>query len=511
MKRVFVSYRHVDPDQALAGAIVHHLKGHGHQIFVDTQMLIGTKWIDEIEQQIRLADYFIILLSKESIRSDMVRREVRLAYDRSRKVDRPLTILPVRVAFEGELPYDLGAYLDPIQYGVWRDGESHEVICSELKAAIENIAALPNMGKSIEEDPSRKGLQELASVTESVGAPLPKADPRLETGAMVLDSPFYVRRRADETLERLVTGDGTTTVIKGSRQIGKSSLVARAIAHAKSKGHQCCDVYFDLVGEMQLSGLNSLLDHMARRIARQLKITTKPDDTWDTKLGPIDNLTYYVEEAILPNVAKPIVLVLDDADRIFACPYRNDFFAFVRGWHNQRATNELWRHLNLVIAHSTDPFLWIQDLDRSPFNVGDVIKLEDFTPNQINQLNDAHHRPLKNRSDLDDLIALVGGHPYLIRQALYAMTTNSWSMPRLREVAPDEKIGPFGDHLKEWIGYLQHNKDLQGALRDVLTRGICQDESHFQRLRAAGLIVGSSRTNVQIRCRLYEQYFKAHL
>jgi hypothetical protein len=68
------------------------------------------------------------------------------------------------------------------------------------------------------------------------GAPLPSADPRLETGALKLDSPFYVRRPADEAIERLVRQHGETILVNGPRQVGKTSLAARAQAAAQANG-----------------------------------------------------------------------------------------------------------------------------------------------------------------------------------------------------------------------------------------------------------------------------------
>ena len=103
MKNVFISYRHVEPDQSLAHSIATSLTKRHLKVFVDTKMLVGTKWVKEIEKQIRMAHYFIALLSKDSIRSDMVCREVDLAYKMTKKAKNRLSILPIRVAFEGEL------------------------------------------------------------------------------------------------------------------------------------------------------------------------------------------------------------------------------------------------------------------------------------------------------------------------------------------------------------------------------------------------------------------------
>lgn len=85
---VFISYRHVAPDQDLAHFIEQALKERGQRVFVDTQMLVGTRWVDEIERQLRTADFFVVLLSSESIRSEMVRWEVKLAHQLARQEEK---------------------------------------------------------------------------------------------------------------------------------------------------------------------------------------------------------------------------------------------------------------------------------------------------------------------------------------------------------------------------------------------------------------------------------------
>jgi hypothetical protein len=512
MKKIFVSYRHVDPDQAMAQSLTNHLQKRGNDVFVDTQILVGTKWVDEIDRQIRTAEFFVVLISGQSILSDMVRREIKLAHQLSQKATNPLAILPIRIDFEAELPYDLGAYLDPIQYTKWKSGESYERVIGQITAAIEQANILPEPGKKDSALSSSPGLQALANATEISGAPLPCADPRFaaESGTIPLHSPFYVRRQADTEIQRQVELTGTTSVVKGPRQIGKSSLLVRALAQARSKGHKTCFLDFQMIDATQAATLDTLLKHLARKMAREFRTTLKPDDQWDSNLGPIDNLTIFLEDAILSDTEHPVLLVLDEADQVFGFPYRDDFFSCLRAWHNNRATNGLWANLSLIVSHSTEPYLWIKDLNRSPFNVGFVIRLEDFTLNQLGDLNRAYETPLKTEADVKAIYDLVGGHPYLIRQALYILQNRNCPLSELRRTAVSD-TGPFGDHLRRWVWHLQNNKELKEELRQVFQQGTCQDEMSFQRLRAAGLIVGDSRNTSQIRCRLYHEYFSNHL
>jgi len=80
VSRVFISYRHVKPDEDLAMFLENFLHNRGHEVFIDRRMLVGTKWVDEIERQIRAGEFFVVLLSAESILSELVRQEVKLAY-----------------------------------------------------------------------------------------------------------------------------------------------------------------------------------------------------------------------------------------------------------------------------------------------------------------------------------------------------------------------------------------------------------------------------------------------
>jgi AAA-like domain len=128
-------------------------------------------------------------------------------------------------------------------------------------------------------------------------------------------------------------------------------------------------------------------------------------------LGDADSLTDFMERAVLAGRDKPVLMCLDEVDNVFNYSYRDSFFGLLRGWHNRRATHSAWNRFNLLIAHSTEPALFIQDLHQSPFNVGTPLRLGDFDRDDILWLNKRHGCPLKGAEDVERLIRLVGGHP----------------------------------------------------------------------------------------------------
>lgn len=498
MADVFISFRHVNPDQQLAAELAKYLTQHGVTYFIDYEIRISMNWSEVIERELKAAKSLVVLLSEDSMRSDMVRLEVKLAAKFKKQ------IFPVRLGYEGAFPYDLAAYLDLIEWRLWKPNEPFAPICA---AILDGLAESPTKNGL---EPSAEALRRLNEVTELRGAPLPSADPRLETGALQLNSPFYVRRIHDEKVEGLVQQNGETVLIKGPRQVGKTSLAARARAAATRNGQKSCYIDFQLLDESRLEDSSTLLKYIAARMAKEFATAIQPKDVWDDMLGDADSLTDFIERAVLPSSTKPLLFCLDEVDNIFKHDYRDNFFGLVRGWHNRRATHPEWNRFNLLISHSTEPGLFIRDLNQSPFNVGTPFRLGDFNRDEILWLNQNHNRPMKGAEDVERLIRLIGGHPYLIRQALYAMATSNITITHLEQIAPDD-TGPFGDHLRRLFWILRDNDRVLKALTRVIQLGECDSEDDFQRLRAAGVIAGDTRQAARPRCQLYKLYMEKHL
>jgi len=387
-------------------------------------------------------------------------------------------------------------------------------VAETIQKAICDTAALPFPGRLQETEDSPDQIQALHDVTEKNGAPLPEVDPRvmrlaMERGSMTCESPYYISRQADDEMDCQLNQKGITVIVKGARQMGKSSLLVRAAAKAKAQGCGVCYIDFQRLDEPQLATLDSLLRYLMHRMARDLETTTSPQDCWDDYLGAKDSATDFIEKAMLSDAQKKWVLLLDEADRVFNYNYRNDFFGLLRFWTNRRASSEKWEQFNLVVAHSTDPVLWIDDINQSPFNVGYPINLHNFDSDQFNQLVERYNLSLP-ATEREQIYNLIGGHPFLARQALYMLATNSLTPMQLEGQAVRQD-GPFGDHLRRLSGILSKQEPLRQALLQILENNVCEDEHSFQRLSAAGLIEGASRHNVHLRCCLYKQYFHNNL
>ena len=328
-------------------------------------------------------------------------------------------------------------------------------------------------------------------------------------GAVRPQSPFYIERHADNQLRHQLTDQGTTTTIQAGRQTGKTSLLAHAIN--AYQGGQTKVIYLDfhLVDEKSGENLTNFLRFLSEAIAEQLDLEWEVVDRyWQTARNPAQTFNRFLQKEMLQPIDHPILLAIDEADLLLGTEYQKHFFALLRAWDSRRAFDPDWRKLNLVMVISTHPYLLIDDVNLSPFNVGLTIRLRDFSSDQVADLNQRHGSPLK-QDQISVLMDLVGGHPYLVRQAYYTLVSEGLSLQGLQRVAnsPD---GPFGKHLLFYRHSLKKSPTLLAAFQQFLQGQKQPEESLLERLSAVGLIQNEDG-KWEPRCGLYGDFFKRRM
>lgn len=351
--------------------------------------------------------------------------------------------------------------------------------------------------------------------TEGAGLAAPsRKRPVLETGAMPPDSPYYIERLAERKIHELLENPGETVTIKGHRQSGKSSLLARLHARAVEAGRACCILDFQGLDAGMLKTSKELFPALAQNIADGLDLDVDPSASWSPRRGVKQNLRIFLEKQVLGPLDRPVLLLFDEADLTFPYPeVREELFSTLRFWHNLRAIKlnlRTWKRVGLVVAHSTEPSLWIKDLKQSPFNVAHEFVLDDFDKEEIAVLDVKYGGKLRGDADGAALVDLLGGHPHLVRLALYTMATKPCSFVELEKEAVDDG-GPFTSHLGHLLNILYDDDSLLRAVRKILNYGKCDDEMIYQRLWSVGLIRGETRRKVWLRYKIYDRYFRKKL
>jgi class 3 adenylate cyclase len=331
-------------------------------------------------------------------------------------------------------------------------------------------------------------------------------------GAVPLDSEFYIARPVDAEFIRAVERQESIVLVKGARQMGKTSLLARGLQKAREGGAKIVLTDFQMLNEKHLASVDSLLLTLATLLAGRLGLCVSPKAIWDPDLGANMNMDWFMETEVLGTLPGPIVWGLDEVDRLFTSPFGGEVFGLFRSWHNRRALEPggPWSRLTLAIAYATEAHLFITDLNQSPFNVGTRLTVEDFTPAEVAELNHRYGDPLRNEDELARFIRLIGGHPYLVRRGLDEMTHRRINLAEL-EAQADRDEGLYGDHLRRLLIALTRDAELTEVVRQVLQGKPCPTAESFYRLRTAGILVGESAEDAHLRCRLYATYLQRHL
>ncbi len=479
-KSVMLLYKpNLEPDAKVLRTLEARLRDMGHDVFVDSQQKISAAWAQAVEEPIRRSDAVIAIVSPESLRSEMLEYEIETAHDQFLRTGKPV-LLPVRIGADDRVDGPVASILQPLHFFSWSCPGDDERLVAELVSAITEPLR-----------PCSEGLR-----LEPVG------------GAVPPDSPFYVRRACDSEFLHALDGQESILLVKGARQIGKTSLLAQGAKRSRESGRRVVVTDFQKFNTAQMNSDEAFYRLLAATIDRQVKFQYDFKENWDEIFGANLNMENFLRD-LLDGADQPLVWYMDEVDKLFAAPFASDFFGLVRSWHNSRSTEPdgPWSNLTVVIAYATEAHLFIQDLNQSPFNVGRRLNLEDFNIQQTIDLNARYGGPLASYSDTETLHALIGGQPFLTRCALDALATGRESLATLMANA-DADEGPFNDHLKRILISVSRLPEVREYVSAVLLGNAQPNQDSYFRLVSAGVLCQNEFGKVVFRCELYRRYLK---
>lgn len=320
---------------------------------------------------------------------------------------------------------------------------------------------------------------------------------------------YYVERESDRLMRRALSAREGTVLIHGPRQVGKTSLLARALAQARTDEARAVVTDFQVLSQSQLANADVFCKCLATGFALQLGLAYDPNASWNPWLGPNSNLDLAIGQ-LVSQVDGRIVWAMDEADRLFGTDFADDFYGLVRSWHNRRALDPdgPFARLALVISYATEAHLFIQDIHQSPFNVGLRIPIRDFGLAETAELASRYAINL-GPDDLGRLHELTGGQPFLSRRALECLADGLHSLDSLIASAPDEE-GPFGDHLRRLGHLIEQDASTREVVRTLIGGEPRQDRKTMVRLIAAGILCRFGE-RIEFRVPVYREYLRALL
>jgi len=504
-RRIFISYTHKEPDESLATKFSATLNQAGDETFLSSKKNMSIEdWDSTIKKQLTNCDCFIVILSERSLMNELITEEIRIATELLKDGKR-IIIFPVRIKLPLHitLNYDIKEYLKPVKQRLWSSESDTQILIEKLFELLKSGNNEYNQDKESEIVPTPQEERYNA-------LPAPNAPLEIPGGNIRIASKYYIERPGEKEFIQTITNTGALLRIKGPRQYGKTSLLSRIIYYAKEQDHTVVPFSFQQITTKQIQNLDNLLLQLCLHTTRKTGLPNRVKEFWDDEFMDIKmKCNAYFEEYLLVESKKPILLALDEADKLFEYQdVSNDFFSMLRVWHEQRNINPLWERLKMAVSHSTEAYLAISKMNQSPFNVGNEKELKEFDVEQVADFALRHQIDF-NSQQIEQLMNMVGGHPYLIHRALYEIASGNYNFAELIKNAPSDD-GPFSDHLRRHFWNLTQLGATRQVMKEILQKGTSDDVLTCSKLRAAGLIKGGIPAVVPS-FKLYEEYFRNKL
>lgn len=503
--KVFLSYRVDVPTDAEAAAMVHQqLSALDVQVFPPIDQLgLGASRLERAEQALDLCDLFILLLSEHSTASEVVAAELDMARQRNARCGQPrLLALRLDATSEETLSSSYASIMPMVDWrGPTDTRDALGLILQTLGfAGMAGLSELPTVAEPTSGP---------ASSPASRPAPGPPKRVELEFPGDVVHaaSRYYVEHpELERRCIRELDQPGGLVRIKGPRRMGKGSLLLRTLEHTRARGMRVVLVDLHLLDDNIASNLDRLLLWLCAIVSRRLKLPRIAPD-WDDVFGPKDNCTAFFEEHLLI-ANSPLVVAIKNLDRLFDNPgIAENFLTMLRAWHELAKSDPLWSTLRLVLVYSTEIYLPL-DINHSPLNVGVPIVISEWSQSTILELAGRHGLDWTLR-DVDALMAQIGGHPHLVRIALYTIADRGLSLEEAMASCAEES-GMFGDHIKHLLWLLAKQPRLAAGATAVMesTTPISLESDVGFKLVSLGLIRHADAGFV-IGCQLYRRILSA--
>jgi len=197
-----------------------------------------------------------------------------------------------------------------------------------------------------------------------------------------IPSHLYVERNADKQLKNIIEEMERPGYVLVARQMGKTNLLFNAIREYENE--QRLFAYVDLsnlfteerdcyrnIIDCIIEPNEELFEDIEKIIYKLREENLPPNKEYSKSL-----------KIILKEFKGNIVIILDEIDALRSVDYSDHIFAQIRSNYFARTKQPIFGNLTYILSGVIEPTELIKDRNKSPFNIGEKIYLDDFSESE---------------------------------------------------------------------------------------------------------------------------------
>lgn len=241
---------------------------------------------------------------------------------------------------------------------------------------------------------------------------------RFQSGGTLRGGAVYVERPADSELYRTLLA-GEFAYVLAPRQIGKSSLRVHTAERLQRADVHCATIDLTKFGATETAEERWYFD-LIDAIATQLALPDQAD-AWirGKNRSPVYRFSLFLQSVVLGLTTRPVVIFIDEIDHVLQLPFdATDFFSAIRAVFNARASEPIFERITFCLLGVSTPQELTRDPQRTPFNIGHAIRLEDFRLEEARPAFVPALMPYVDSPDewLAEIFSWTDGQPYMTQR-----------------------------------------------------------------------------------------------
>jgi hypothetical protein len=322
---------------------------------------------------------------------------------------------------------------------------------------------------------------------------------------------LYVERNADMQLRSIIKEMQRPGYVLVARQMGKTNLLFNAKRTLENEDRLF--VYVDLSNlyDSDRECYRNIINNIIEPNIDLLESIESEIEKIREKNLPAHNEYSRCLRVILNYFKGDLVIILDEIDALKSVDYSDNIFAQIRSNYFSRTNFPVFERLTYVLSGVIEPTELIKDRNKSPFNIGDKIYLDDFTRAEHNIFIAKSKLNISNQIS-DEIFNWTNGNPRLTFDICSEiedeiLDNNNFKSENLNNIIKKKYLTTFDiapiDHIRELV---KTNKSIRKSINHIHRKQTSEISDDIKKkLYLYGIINSKFEEETKIKNRIIEQ------